>query len=292
MWEFWIVTSLLPTPYSLLPTPYSLLPIPYSLCYYMPPPEPKNKCLDCLGMKLEGTLIPPNKQKRKFWQKPSKIPQINLYLTIQFNQHWEELLEGRVKFGLKGGVLRLHLQHGNIPYEFRELGGYIQLATVGNQHPPWPNCDLNQRPTDPNGNREKGGGAVTPEATQWQFHERCQPESQPESHETDQVSWCHITNQVSAENPVWIFEEQKGNGVLFGSLNRVKLATVNVTALPCRIQAIFEVSQRDICVTEVEGLWSNNLTRNKTVVLNRLIVEHLLVSKFKPYLSRVELQYG
>ncbi|NEO92431.1 MAG: hypothetical protein F6K56_20225 [Moorea sp. SIO3G5] len=262
----------------------------------MPPPNPKNKCLDCLGMKLEGMLIPPNKQKRKFWQQPSKIPQINLYLTIQFKQQWEELLEGRVKFGLKGGVLRLHLQNGNIPYEFRELGGYLQLATVGNQQPPWPSCDLKQRPTDPNGNREKGGGNVTPEATQSQSHETSQLEYQPESyetsHQTDQVSWCHITNQVSAENPAWIFEEEKGNGVLFGCLNRVKLATVNVTALPCRIQAIFEVSQGDICVTEVEGLWSNNLTRNKTVVLNRLIVEHLLVTKFKPYLSRVKLQYG
>ncbi|EGJ33992.1 hypothetical protein LYNGBM3L_22750 [Moorena producens 3L] len=262
----------------------------------MPPPEPKNKCLDCLGMKLEGMLIPPNKQKRKFWQKPSKMPQINLYLTIQFNQQWEELLEGRVKFGLKGGVLRLHLQHGNIPYEFRELGGYIQLATVGNQQQQGPSCDLNHRPTDPNGNRERGGGNVTPEATQSQSHETSQLEYQPEScktsHETDQVSWCHITNQVSAENPAWIFEEQKGNGVLFGSLNRVKLATVNVTALPCRIQAIFEVSQRDICLTEVEGLWSSNLTRNKTVVLNRLIVEHLLVTRLKPYLSLMELQYG
>ncbi|AOY80088.2 hypothetical protein BJP36_09265 [Moorena producens JHB] len=263
-------------------------------------------------MKLEGMLIPPNKQKRKFWQKPSKIPQINLYLTIQFKQQWEELLEGRVKFGLKGGVLRLHLQHGNIPYEFRELGGYLQLATVGNQQPPWPSCDLNQRPTNSNGNRESGRGAVNPEqshqTSQPQSHQTSQLEYQPESyetsqleyqpesyetsHETDQVSWCHITNQVSAENPAWIFEEEKGNGVLCGCLNRVKLATVNVTALPCRIQAIFEVSQRDICVTEVEGLWSNNLSRNKTVVLNRLIVEHLLVNKFKPYLSRVELQYG
>jgi len=36
---------------------------------------------------------------------------IDLYLTLKFSEQWENLLEGRVKIGLKGGELKLHLDN-------------------------------------------------------------------------------------------------------------------------------------------------------------------------------------
>jgi hypothetical protein len=82
-----------------------------------------------------------------------------------------------------------------------------------------------------------------------------------------------------------------GEPVLKGFLKRAKLATLNAIALPCRIEATFEVSKRDVCLTDAEGLWSPDISRNKRAVLDRLIVQRLLEPKFKPYLSRAELQY-
>jgi hypothetical protein len=82
-----------------------------------------------------------------------------------------------------------------------------------------------------------------------------------------------------------------GEPVLKGLLEKAKLATVNVIALPCHVQATFEVSKRDVCLTDAEGLWPPDLTRNKRAVLDRLIVQRLLEPKFKPYLSRAELRY-
>jgi hypothetical protein len=96
---------------------------------------------------------------------------------------------------------------------------------------------------------------------------------------------------VTEENPVWIFEEEMGEPVLKGGLNQVKLGTLNILTLPCRVEATFEVSKRDVCLTDAEGLWSPDISRNKRAVLDRLIIQRLLEPKLKPYLSRAELHY-
>ena len=57
------------------------------------------------------------------------------------------------------------------------------------------------------------------------------------------------------------------------------------------LEATFAVSQRNVCITEVEGLWSPDISRNKKVVLNRLIIQRLLNAKLNPYVSRGSLNY-
>ncbi|MEW6494427.1 MAG: hypothetical protein AB1589_18215, partial [Cyanobacteriota bacterium] len=116
-------------------------------------------------------------------------------------------------------------------------------------------------------------------------------EQQPGQTELFPITVCHVTTKVSEENPVWIFEEEMGEPVLKGLLQRVKLATLNVLAFPCSVEATFEVSKRDVCLTDAEGLWSPDISRNKKAVLDRLIIQRLLEPKLKPYLSRAELYY-
>ncbi len=41
----------------------------------------------------------------------TETEEIELYLNINFNEQWESLLGGRVKFGLKGGELKLNLEN-------------------------------------------------------------------------------------------------------------------------------------------------------------------------------------
>lgn len=251
-----------------------------------PQPEPENKFPDCLYIKLEGIPVQPeNEDDQQLWQTSSPIRQIDLYLTIYFNEQWESLRQGRVKFGLKGGELRLKLENSEIPYEYRELAGSFELF-------PHKERQQSQARQDPKG-REIRGSTVNSSLNGSQTKAQANVGTEQRLGKTDQfpVSVCHVTTKVSEENPVWVFEEEMGEPVLKGFLKRAKLATLNAIALPCRIEATFEVSKRDVCLTDAEGLWSPDISRNKRAVLDRLIVQRLLEPKFKPYLSRAELQY-
>ena len=93
-----------------------------------PQPEPENKYPNCLYMELAGTFVQPNNPAHlAFWTTSIQKQPIDLYLTIHFNEQWVSLDQGRVKFGLKGGELRLKLSNGEIPHESRALVGFFEL---------------------------------------------------------------------------------------------------------------------------------------------------------------------
>lgn len=251
-----------------------------------PQPEPENKFPYCLYMKLEGIPVQPDSQDYLgVWQPSPHIRQIDLHLTISFSEQWEVLKGGRVKFGLKGGELRLKLANSEIPFEDRELGGAVELSRQRKQSNPQARRvpkgrDIRLPPTNFPLVRGKSGasgqvGKVT----------------KPSEPEPVKKSICHITTKVLEDNPVWLFEEEIGEPVLKGFLEKAKLATLKVTALPCSVEATFEVSKRDVCLTDAEGLWPPDISRNKRAVLERLIIQRLLEPKLKPYLSRAELHY-
>src|SRR4028119_454610 len=69
----------------------------------------ENKFPDCLYMQLEGILV--------------ESEQIDLPITIEFNEQWESVEGGRVKFALKGGTLKLNLENAHIPQNLCNLTG-------------------------------------------------------------------------------------------------------------------------------------------------------------------------
>jgi hypothetical protein len=237
-------------------------------------------------MKLEGIPVGSESQEGlDFWHTSTQTHQIDLHITIIFNEQWESLKDGRIKFGLKGGELRLKLENGEIPYEYRKLSGSFKLSIPKERQEPEASKDqkgteVGAHPKNSSLNSSKSKAEAN--ASTGQRLGRTPQYS---------ASLCHITTKVSEENPAWVFEEEMGEPVLKGLLEKAKLATVNVIALPCHVQATFEVSKRDVCLTDAEGLWPPDLTRNKRAVLDRLIVQRLLEPKFKPYLSRAELRY-
>lgn len=93
-------------------------------------------------------------------------------------------------------------------------------------------------------------------------------------------------------NPTWVFELKIGSPVLKGVLPRENLGTLTVKNQPCCMEATFEVVLKYVHITGVEGLWPENISRNRQIVLERKIAEHLWKSKLQPYLSRAELRYG
>jgi hypothetical protein len=215
-------------------------------------------------MKLEGKRV--------------QSDQIDLYLTIDFNEQCELLPSGSVSFGLKGGQLKLTLENGKIPYEFRDLTGSFELshpkerqesqARKALSNVEFLGAETHAKPKASNGTEES-------ESTTAQF----------------QVTTCQIATKGSQTNPGWVFEVETGEPILKGSLKNVKLATLKAIAFPCRVEATFEVSLQDIYLTKTEGLWSQNINRNQQIVLERGIAQLLLKRKLKPYLNRVELRY-
>lgn len=81
----------------------------------MPLLESQNKYPDCLSMKLEA--IPVHSGS-------TDTHELDLYLTLEFNEQWESLLGGRIKFGFKSGELKLKLEGG----EFSLVSGEFSAA--------------------------------------------------------------------------------------------------------------------------------------------------------------------
>lgn len=198
----------------------------------MPQPEPENRCPNCLYMKLEDI--------------PVQAEQKDLHLTIKFNEQWEPFLNGRVKFGLKGGELKLRLENGDIPEASRNLAGSLELSI----------------------------------------------ESETGETENFPAPVCEVTKNGSVTTPVWVFRLKGFTAVLKGSIEKERLGTLNLVRQPCCVEATFEVLLRDVHLTDIEGLYPENIDLNKQIVTKRRIEKHLLESKFQPYLSRMELRYG
>lgn len=240
----------------------------------MSQPKSLNRCPDCLYMKLVGTPRSP------------AIEQVDLYLTINFNEQWEKLLGGRVKLGLKGGELRIKLKNGIIPYESRELTGSLVLSVQkkrveqeGSKAQMGIEATLSDVVVLPSlASKAEVKANVGTELTQGRTNEF-------------RFTGCQITTKGSEENPAWAFAVETGEPVLKGLLKNALLGTLNVKAKPCHVEATFEVSKRDVYLTDAEGLWPSDISRNKRAVLERIIALRLLESKLKPYLSRVELKY-
>lgn len=220
-------------------------------------PEPENKCLGSLFMKLEAILVNPVASNL---QQPQ---QIKLYLTIQFKEQRELLVGGHIKFGLKGGKLRVKLKNAAIPATSNQLGRSYELAV-----------------------QKKKPLASIPQQSEIQANI-----STDETSEPPQFISCKVAVRGTATRPVWVFEVDKGGSVLKGVLKNTALATLDITEKPCYIEATFEVAPKDIYLSEAEGLWPKNISKKKSAVIERAIIRRFLDLKLSPYLSRQTMRY-
>ncbi len=240
---------------------------------------PENQFPSCLSLKLEGRRIQAEKQGIfNLKAKSAATNQIQLYLALQFNEQ-EEPLPGRcLKFGIKGGELKLRVENGELSLASSGLKGAFELS--GEQG----NYNLE------NGNyqscvtvslRQRKPGAQASSGTR----------KTAKKEEQAQRAVSGSSTQGLQENPTWVFVGHKNDSILQGSLNRTLLGTLRVKALPCRVEAIFCVSPEDIYITDTAGLVPHRIGKKKRVIIQRAIARHILKRKLKPYLSRQELRY-
>jgi hypothetical protein len=221
-------------------------------------------------MKLEA--IPSQSEK----QSQSTTTQLNLHLTIQFNEQQEQLLEGRIKFGLKGGKLSVKLKNGKISLSSNHLSGSYKLAI---QQARQQEKSENQS-VDTSWSEAKLEGKTNPT-----------PKNTTTRTDNIQFTTCQVTIKGSEEIPVWVIGVESTESVLKGLLKNALLATINVKAKPCYVEAIFHVLPQDVCLSEAEGIWPQNISKKRRLIIERAIVRHFFKRKLMPYLSRQQLRY-
>ena len=223
-------------------------------------------------MKLEAIPIQTQKQSQS-----TTTTQINLHLTIQFKEQWEQLLEGRVKFGLKGGQLSVKLNNGKISLSSNHLSGSCKLAIQ-----PERQQEDNENQSDREASLGKG-----------KLEEKTNPSPKKTTGRTNNVQFttCQISIKGSKEIPVWVLGVESSEPVLKGLLKNALLATINVKAKPCYVEAIFHVLPQDVCMTEAEGIWPQNISKKRRLIMERAIIRHFFKRKLMPYLSRQKLRY-
>lgn len=80
---------------------------------------PENRYPDSLYLELVATTAPPQETARRA---------IDLYLSLTFNEQWESIGAGRIRFGFKGGELKINLENGVLPTESRDSGDSVELS--------------------------------------------------------------------------------------------------------------------------------------------------------------------
>ena len=89
----------------------------------------QNSYPDLLSMTLEA--VPISSQS-------ANGNEFDLYLSLNFNQQWYSLLDGRIKLGLKGGQLKLMLENSQLHNINSQLDNYFEItSTVSETEPTW-----------------------------------------------------------------------------------------------------------------------------------------------------------
>ncbi|MEG4197014.1 pentapeptide repeat-containing protein [Microcoleus sp. Pol12A5] len=221
--------------------------------------ECHNKYPDCLWMQLEAIPLP---------SVADQTQQLDIHLSLNFNEHWEPLLGGRVKFGLQGGTLKLHLENGKIPVASRQLVGAFKLLPI----------------KETLAIQSSAENLVTESQPGVQDGEKAE-----KTNETESI-FCHISTISDDTTPAWIFSVEQGKSVLKGLLKNAKLG--EIYGKEFRMAAAFEVAKEDINLTDAEGLWPHEITPNQHSILERILTIYLQKHKLQPALSWALLSYN
>ena len=238
-----------------------------------------NNCPDCLYMETAGNP--------KFRSSETAARQVELYLTINFNEQWEELPGGYVKFGLRGGELRLSLKRGVIPYQSRSLAGRLVLDIEKERQ--------SQSSSSVQRHRQASVEASVKDKLEQtaKISDMSKVENISSQSNKFTVTSCQITTKGTPTDPAWVFEVQTDDPILKGLLSGERLATMSLSGSTWEIKAVFEVlTLKDVIITEADGPWLRNASPEKRTSLELGLAKLFLKSKLRPYISQMELRYG
>ncbi|MFM8299458.1 MAG: hypothetical protein ACKN9A_13965 [Microcystis aeruginosa] len=171
--------------------------------------EHDNKCPECLHLEISGEPVA-SESKGVFSRfKKSEPEAFSLSVLLNFNEQWLVFSFGRVKFGLRGGELRLKLENGQMPSELRNEALKKILARE---------LQIERQLGGEKESKSQLEGSVTSDLSKASFkgvREQRQKESRGDKF---QLKIAQISHKGANNQPVWVFENRTGEPVLLGEL--------------------------------------------------------------------------
>jgi len=229
-------------------------------------PKVENKRPDCLYLDLQISADANENPNR-----------LTLDITINFNEQEEVLPLGKIRFGIRGGELRLKLSNGSVPYPLRGLKHQLELA-------------IPQEISISNGREKSLGGEISFPTPEKGSTAKLSGSGKSTTAKTEKstIPLCQVSTKGDDSEPAWVFRLRNlGEEVLIGTLQD-HLCEVLIEGNPFKLEAVFQASRKEIWITESNGLWTNADSRNRRAALGRFLVLNLLMPRLENYLSRLD----
>ena len=243
--------------------------------------EHDNKCPECLHLEILGEPLA-LESKGVFSRFNKSEPEaFALSVRINFNEQWLDFRFGRVKFGLRGGELRLKLENGQMPSELRNEALKKILARE---------LEIERQLGGEQESKFQLEGTVTPDLSKANLkgvREKRQKESQGDKF---QLKIAQISHKGANNQPVWVFENRTGEPVLIGELAD-SLGKMLIAGVPWSVEATFTPEMRQVVITGLENLFKDDISGHKLNVFELAVAKLFLKHKTQPYLSRQVLRY-
>lgn len=243
--------------------------------------EHDNKCPECLHLEISGEPVAPESKGLFSLLKKSEPEAFSLSVRIIFNQQWLDFRFGRVKFGLRGGELRLKLENGQMPSELRNEALKKILARE---------LEIERQLGGEQESKSQLEGTVTPDLSKASLkgvREQRRKESQGDKF---QLKIAQISHKGADNQPVWVFENRTGEPVLIGELAD-SLGKMLIAGVPWSVEATFTPEMRQVVITGLENLFKDDISGHKLNVFELAVAKLFLKHKTQPYLSRQVLRY-
>jgi len=243
--------------------------------------EHDNKCPECLHLEISEEPVAPESKGVFSLLKKSDPEAFSLSVRIIFNQQWLDFSFGRVKFGLRGGELRLKLENGQMPSELRNEALKKILARE---------LEIERQLGGEQESKSQLEGSITPDLSKANLkgvREKRQKESQGDKF---QLKIAQISHKGANNQPVWVFENRTGEPVLIGELAD-PLGKMLIAGVPWSVEATFTHEMRQVVITGLENLFKDDISGHKLNVFELAVAKLFLKHKTQPYLSRQVLRY-
>jgi len=243
--------------------------------------EHDNKCPECLHLEISGEPVASESKGPFSLFKKSEPEAFSLSVRINFNEQWLDFSFGRVKFGLRGGELRLKLENGQMPSELRNEALKKILARE---------LEIERQSGGEQESKSQVEASVTPDLSKASLKgvgEQRQKKSQVDKF---QLKIAQVSHKGANNQPVWVFENRTGEPVLIGELAD-SLGKMLIAGVPWSVEATFTHEMRQVVITGLENLFKDDISGHKLNVFELALAKLFLKHKTQPYLSRQVLRY-
>ena len=171
--------------------------------------EHDNKCPECLHLEISGEPVASESKGVVSLFKKSEPKAFSLSVRINFNQQWLDFSFGRVKFGLRGGELRLKLENGQMPSELRNEALKKILARE---------LEIERQLGGEQESKSQLEGSITSDLSKTSLKGVREQRRKESRGDKFQLKIAQISHKGANNQPVWVFENRTGEPVLLGEL--------------------------------------------------------------------------